>query len=503
VLGEYLGWFLDRVRKRAPAHVRIRLHAASAVDLMPDDDERLAIQLSDGTELTADYAFLTTGYTTNAERPSTTGLVGAPYPLPDRLTDVTAGQIVAIAGFGLAAMDMMSTLTVGRGGRFARDGAGGLTYHPGGREPTLVFYSRSGAPCRARPKLVEFGPKYQPRVLTHSAIDRRRRERGGRLDFDRDVLPLIYTEIRIAYRRCQARLAGGAEADRLLRERLGGAAGVEAVLDELDTELGRFDAVSTFDTTIGMTVTSGRGYQEWLTTTISADLAEGRLGFAGSPVKAGLDILRDLRDTIRYVVDYSGLTESSTNAFNRVTVPMMNRAVVGPQFERHEELLALMAAGLARAPLGPSPVVTWSPEANRWRLSSTRLDTPHVEEVDWVAAANVAWPAVESSASPLLQSLHRNGWITAFRPRNPYVPGLAIDRDHHPIRADGTVEPRVWVLGPLCEGATFYTNLVPSPRTFSRPIFDAHRSAAGMLAAAQRAPAPVATAGLTATRWTR
>jgi hypothetical protein len=40
----------------------------------------------------------------------------------------------------------------------------------------------------------------------------------------------------------------------------------------------------------------------------------------------------------------------------------------------------------------------------------------------------------------------------------------------------------MWVIGPLCEGATFYTNLVPSPGVYSRPIADAHRCAAALLA---------------------
>ena len=41
-------------------------------------------------------------------------------------------------------------------------------------------------------------------------------------------------------------------------------------------------------------------------------------------------------------------------------------------------------------------------------------------------------------------------------------------------------DPRIWVLGPLCEGATFYNNLVPSPGVYSRPIADAHRCASAI-----------------------
>ena len=59
--------------------------------------------------------------------------------------------------------------------------------------------------------------------------------------------------------------------------------------------------------------------------------------------------------------------------------------------------------------------------------------------------------------------------------------GIDIDRDQHPITARGVADRRIWVLGPLCEGATFYNNLVPSPNMRSRPVFDAHRCVAAIL----------------------
>jgi hypothetical protein len=60
--------------------------------------------------------------------------------------------------------------------------------------------------------------------------------------------------------------------------------------------------------------------------------------------------------------------------------------------------------------------------------------------------------------------------------------GIDVDRDQHPVAVDGTPDRRIWVLGPLCEGATFYNNLVPSPGVFSRPVADAHRCVTAMLA---------------------
>src|SRR5207245_2249936 len=103
------------------------------------------------------------------------------------------GQTVAIGGFGLSAMDVLSCLTVGRGGQFRRD-QGEIAYLPSGREPRIVMYSRSGVPCRARPLVTRFEISYDPLVFTPAAIDGLRERRGGPtapLDFQADVMPLI------------------------------------------------------------------------------------------------------------------------------------------------------------------------------------------------------------------------------------------------------------------------------------------------------------------------
>jgi hypothetical protein len=473
--------------------VSVTLHRAVAVDLSSDADGGLLVALSDGSQISVQYAFLTTGYTPNVRpvgsRPGADRVIAEPYPLPERLAGVAAGQVVAIGGFGLSAMDVMSCLTVGRGGRFVLDGDR-MRYLPSGREPELLFYSRSGLPCRARPKVVEFGERYRPLVFTREAIDLARLQRQGPLDFERDVWPLVLTEVRIGYRRTQARCAGLA-AEAALADELAvaeGFAGIVSVLDTLDARLGRFDPVTALDGSATMSLASSDSYQRWLSTVIGEDLAEGMSGFLRSPVKGALDVLRDLRDQFRYAVDFGGLTPASLEDFAARIVPALNRAVVGPQYERHQELLALLAAGVASAPFGPAPSVCWQPEQGRWRLASSRLAEPHSREVDWLAAAWVEPPAVDSSASPLVDSLWRKGWIRRHRPGSRQVVGIDIDADQHPIDVEGRPDRRLWVLGPLCEGATFYNHLVPSPSAYSRPIHDAHRCVSALFAA-DRVPA--------------
>jgi uncharacterized NAD(P)/FAD-binding protein YdhS len=489
LLGEYLGWYFGQLRRQLPGHVRLVVHRGEAVDISAqasgDPSGGLVITLADGTVVPADFAFLTTGYTRNASS-AAEGLIAEPYPLPDCLESIAPGQTVAIGGFGLSAIDVLSALTVGRGGTFRRD-QGDVEYVPGGREPRIVMYSRSGVPCRARPLVTRFEVSYDPLVFTPAAIDGLRERRGGPrapLDFAADVMPLILAEMRIAYRRCQAR-CDGPDAERVLVNDL------RTRLDELDAAAGRFDAAAVLDGSAGLRREDGAAYQRWFADTLRRDLGEGLLGFAWSPVKAALDIFRELRDTVRYVADFGGLTAASAEDFYRRIVPLMNRAVVGPQYERHAELLALMSAGLVEVPLGPAPAIGWS--GGSWTLTSTTLRVPGQRDADWLLPAQTALPAVEVSASPLLRALAAKGWIRRSAPGSRYVPGIDVDRDQHPRDAHGRPHPRIWVLGPLCEGATFYNNLVPSPGVYSRPIAVPHRCASAMLAARVCGPAaPVA-----------
>jgi len=485
LLGEYLAWFRGHLLRAASDAVRITMYRTAAVDLCDAPDDRRAVVCADGTTVLARQVFLTTGYTPNLRPAAGPGRrVDEPYPMPGRLSAVAAGEVVAVTGFGLSAMDVVACLTVGRGGRFT--GADDdLAYVRGGAEPTVLLVSRSGAPYRVRPRTGRDGPADPPLVLTTAAVDDLRgRRAGGRLDFRADVLPLVLAEMRLAHLRTAARRDPDVLA---VIDRLDGvpvparAAAADAVLAGLDDRFGRFDPWAALHNDAGMDLTGGAGYQRWLAGTVRRDLAEGAGPLDGSAVKAALEVVEDQRDVIRYAVDFDGLTGASHDDFMATFVPLFNRAVVGPQWERHAELLALLAAGVVRTPLGPAPVVTGLADG-RWRLTGGGLTATRVEEADWLVAAQVPAPSVDASASPLIAALHARGRIRPYRPVPGRSWGIDIDRDHHPLDRWGEPDRQVWVLGTICEGRTYYTNLVPFPAEFSRPVHDAHRCVAGALA---------------------
>jgi uncharacterized NAD(P)/FAD-binding protein YdhS len=490
VLGEYLDWFLRRLLDRVPDHVEIRFHRAEATGLSAGPDDSRRITLDTGETLRVDTVFLTTGHTPPAApdpgAPGASRRIHAIYPPAAAFADVTAGQTVALGGTGLSAMDVLASLTLGRGGRYeAIDD--GLRYLPSGREPRILLFSRTGIPFRARPATNRTGGPYEPVVLTPEALDRLRSARDDRaLDLHGDLLPLIRAEMRIAFHRRGAALARGTDAEHTLTARLRAAAdagSLDAELSALDLEhaerFGHFDPQellfpdsAEFD--------SGDAYRKWYEERLRSDLVEARLGLEGSPTKAGLEVLRDLREVVRYAVDFGGLDENSHDEFYGSFTATLNRSVTGPQLDRHDELLALLEAGIVSVPFGPAPRVEW--DGTVWRISSTRLGTPHSAPADWLAYATSGQPDVEATGSPLLADLMASGRIRRHRPGASSSRGVDITADQHPVTADGRPDRKVRVLGPLCEGATFYNHYVPSPGGRNRALADADRCAAAALA---------------------
>ena len=480
ILGAYLSWFLQRTLHRAPDHLNIRLHPALAVavDTDPDDPGRRTVTLDNGTVLRSHHVFLTTGHTPPPPAPDGPGehrRIRSPYPPAEQFAGVTAGQTIALAGTGLSGMDALAALTVGRGGRHTPD----RRYVPSGREPHIVLFSRTGLPFRARPHANRDAP-FEPLVLTRAGIDRlRSASADGTLGLHGDLVPLISTEMRIAFHRRCAHLEGTATAtERTLTDATADGT-LDAALDRLDAQhalpYGRFVPERVLFPGPGPLATSG-AQQAHYVAALRADLDEATAGLGASPLKSALEVLRDQRDIIRYAVDFAGLDEKSHDEFYGAFTAVLNRSVTGPQLDRHRELLALIDAGVVEVPLGPEPDVRWDDAAGSWRLASTRLTAGHTVHADWLCHATSGQPDIDRTGSALLNHLRVTGRLRRHRPDAPHSRGVDITREQHPVGRDGSVDTRLWILGPLTEGATFYNHYVPSPGGPNRALLDADRS---------------------------
>jgi uncharacterized NAD(P)/FAD-binding protein YdhS len=481
LMGEYLAWFYDTLVDYAPPNLEIVRHYAAAVDISPALRGREALLLDTGATLTVDHVVLTSGHTFNDE-PGASGGVRylQPYPIDSLDRSVSAGSSVAVAGMGLVGFDVLTAFTIGRGGTFeARsDRADRMRYVPSGREPAITLYSRSGAPyCAKSASGVDPYGQYQPVVCTHEEFAALTNPGGSpvrrHVDFRAELLPLLFAEMQARYYIHSALLTGGeaesTEVRAILRQ--GWLDGYyEKAVDALEPQYGPFHPATHLFAGSERHYTSATDYQDQAYDMIEADLTEA-LHPGGSPVKAAQEVLRILRDQLRSVIEFGGLSLDSYIEFQSNIRGRINRLEAGVPPMRSQQLLALLDAGVVRIPLGPNPDATRCDDGIR--LSSTALDDPTSVTVDGVVRGYLDMPSLARSGSPLLKRLYAKGRLTQLSYGSTPVGSVAINENFHPYDTEGRLQPNLSVLGVLTEGVRYFTHYLPSPRSRLRAVYDA------------------------------
>jgi hypothetical protein len=226
-------------------------------------------------------------------------------------------------------------------------------------------------------------------------------------------------------------------------------------------------AERTFDTS--------EDYQQAFCHSLSRDIQEAINGEEHSPLKAAIELLRVLRETIRFAIEFDGLTVASRDDFYDTIAPMITRVVVGPPIQRGMELLALIKAGIVDVPFGPAPETQFESDEAGWLISSTSLRRPVSKRVSTIVVGFQEPPTVDRSQSPLLLQLLEDGRI---RPSKGCIKGagIAVNQLGHPRNMHDEVDRNITVLGPLTEGSRYFTYYAPSPKSRFRAFLDADAS---------------------------
>ncbi len=480
LMGEYLAWFYETLIADAPSNLEIVRHFASVTDITPSLGGRETVLLDDGSQIVVDHVVLTSGHTWNEERVSTSSEVHylRPYPVEHFDAVVAPGEAIAIAGMGLVGYDLVTALTVGRGGTYD-EVADGLRYVPSGREPLVVLYSRSGVPyCAKSAHGVDPTGDYQPVVCTPAAFREMTNPSGSplrrRVDFRNDLLPLLYAEMQVRYYTHAAYLRGGLPAAALVRDQLQSnwnAGTFSRAVDRLESTYGRFDPASVVFADDGARYASSDAYQSHVYQMVDTDLRQA-LAPGGSPVKAAQEVTRILRDQMRTVIEYGGLSMQSFVDFQSNVRGRINRIEAGPPPVRSQQLLALLDAGVVQTPFGPHPDVS-AIDNGEVLIRSTSLDSAVEATVKHVVRGHLDLPSLARSSSPLLARLYAKGRLTQFSYGGTTVGSVNISEDFHPYDAEGRLQTTISLLGVLTEGVRYFTHYLPSPRSRLRAVYDA------------------------------
>jgi hypothetical protein len=300
--------------------------------------------------------------------------IGPMNPADVPLDAIAAGETVILRGLGLNFFDYMALFTIGRGGTFVRQADDTLRYRPSGREPRLVAGSRRGVPYHARGKNQKGSSgRHEARYLTAEVIERLRTsaDAGAPANFRRDIWPLIDQEVRTVYYATlvrESQCACDAEEFTAMFATAEPAAvpvfGDPLAIEESDAQrsvLAKFDidpeqgwdwrkiaAPYTDDD-----ITSTQRFRSWLRSYLDVEVQEAGKGNVAGPRKAAMDVLRDMRNEIRLLVDHGGLSgDSYRDELQRWYMPLNAQLSIGPPAERIEQFAALMDAGVLEV-LGP------------------------------------------------------------------------------------------------------------------------------------------------------
>jgi hypothetical protein len=476
VMAEYLEWFYDALVSEAPAHLDVVRHHTSALDIVRQPDGRERVPLGDGSCIDVDHVIVTCGHTGNhgGEDADTLTRPISAYPVQAYVDSLPSGVSVGLAGMGLVATDVVTALTVGRGGHFVEEG-GRSRYVASGREPVIHLFSRSGLPyCSKAVSGVDDTGAYRPRICTQEVMEAVRGQGArARVDMRADLLPLIFAEMQLRFTAQSARLAAGAEAAAQVTCELTAAwaaGSFDRVLRGHSARYGTFDPSEHFFGGEGKLFTSSKEYEIHLYEMVEADLDESLMEGGSSPVKHAYEVFRILRDPMRSVIDFRGLTLDSYLDFHENVRSKINRLIAGPPALRSQQLLALMDAGLVTAPYGPSPTV--ERDGPRITIRSTALLRPYANDVDYLIQGHLEDPTVFRSSSPLLSRLYHSGRVQQLTYGDVRVGSVDLSDDSHPINAAGEPEERIWIFGVLTEGVRYFNHYIPSPKSRYRAFLD-------------------------------
>ncbi|WP_405677588.1 FAD/NAD(P)-binding protein [Streptomyces sp. NBC_01511] len=544
--GHYLEWVFRHVVRTAPAHVRVVVHPLRAVRLEAEPsgapDGPQSVRLADGSRVDGlDAVVLAQGHLPVRCGPGERELadfarlhaltyVPPANPADTDLSAVRPGEAVALRGLGLNFFDHLTLFTLGRGGTYTRRD-GRLVYGPSGREPRLYAASRRGIPYHSRGRNQKGAHgRHLPRVLTPAQLERLRTagRTGGGLDFGRDLWPLIAKEVETVY--YTALLAprvgereAGRFADRYLKPAWGSAEesdlldaygiGPEAHWDWKHLSLPHAD----------QGFRSVGDHRDWLLDILRHDLAESEAGNVEGPLKAALDVLRDLRNEIRLVVDHGGLTgRSHRDDLERWYTPLNAFLSIGPPAARIEQMIALVEAGTLTV-LGPGMRVgtdpgVGDPDPGEGTSGEAGPDTDpggghgapghgvftveapavpgSLTRVTTLVEARLPEPDLRRTTDPLLTDLLATGQCRPYAIADPELGayetgGLAVTpRPYRLVDAEGRAHPRRFAYGVPTESVHWATAAGVRPGVDSVTLGDSDAIALAVLALPAGPPRP-------------
>lgn len=498
VQSAYLEWVYEQSVAALPPGVTVHEHRRRAVRVAGPRDGRQQVWLEGSpTPLAADLVVLALGHLDAQLPPDQRALaafaerhrlayVPADFTADADLDGLAPGEPVIVRGFGLAFVDLMVLLTEGRGGSYETGPGGEPVYRPSGKEPVLHVGSRRGVPYHSKLGYTWQGERPPlPRFLGPAQVDELLAG-PGRIDFRRDVWPLVDKELGFAhYHRLFTAHPERVRAEwTAFEEKYAAAEPLSAELRALvaaavPDPADRLDLDALDRPLAGLRYPGTDALQDGLRGYIEADLAR-RHDPAHSPDLAVFLALLSVYGQLVRIGDRGPWWHG-----------FFSYLASGPPGPRLRQLLALSRAGVVRF-LGANTTVTADPERGVFRAGGDSVPGAFVEARALVEA-RLPEPTVAATKDALLRALYDDGAASTATGL------LAVDPlDSRVLDRAGRPHPRRFALGPYTDARS--AGAFARPRTnapsfrqndaTARALLRFLRERAGPAPARCAAPAP-------------
>ncbi|AYF92282.1 FAD/NAD(P)-binding protein [Apilactobacillus bombintestini] len=376
------------------------------------------------------------------------------------LSSITHDQTVIIRGMGLSFNDYVSRLTEERGGYFTNNGDNTLTYHPSGKEPTIYAGSRRGIPYY--PKAIsqkQYDENYSAVFLTKENIDKlTKNDHLAFADFQKLLrldIEYRYYSLLIAHKHPEIDLKD-------FQEKFSTVDNVNALIGSYHFDNEEvFDWDTILNPVAGVKITTLDDYQQHIQKWLNFIINDACLGSKTGPVTGALEMLRDLRDNIRYVLSNHLLTNDEwVQKFLGQFSSNVKFLSMGAPVIRSQEILALMKQGIVKI-LGPQMKVIG---ANHHFMTCSFFYSKEIIPGDVLIEARTNPANTRFSANPVITSLMDENIIHPLSIElsdGQSVDNPSVDIDIHSDQVVNQKDLYTWGLN--TEGLYFVTSAIPRP----------------------------------------
>lgn len=409
--GAYIQWVYTELNRRKQANVTFNLHLVPVNSVQKHGDQ-FTVTASDG-ELTVDKVVMALGNLENTPTREQEQLMDFAttnhlnyilpgFPNEADLSAVAPGDNVIVRGLGLSFFDFMARFTIGRGGHFDRQEDGHLVYTKNGQEPHIIAGSRRGFPYRAKGRNQKGpGEEWQPQFLTDAQIDRFQKQ--GHIT-GQEFWALLQHEVEYIYYT-------------LL---------IEQNYPELDVATFQAEFVKDPDGAVAAIPEGDRlsweqlesplagdtpsDFKTFMLAYLQDDAAAAEKGTKTGPLTSALEVLRDMRDPIRQIVERELLTDDQyLDFFLRWFNPLNDFLSIGPPVIRIEQLAALVDAGIVTL---LAPGMTVDIKEGHFVVGTTSNDTTY--QAKTLIEARVPAVSAPTAKNPLMQQLLTDQYASLY-----------------------------------------------------------------------------------------